>query len=266
MKKVYIENPFLKFLLRKEPERTISKTGIIIRKKIFPLIAFTGQKLYKLNLCTVEKNDIPNDKPVIFACTHGFKEDFLASLITVGEDFYVLFGNRKQALGCIDGFCAYVTGMILVDRFDKESRRASRKKIKYALKLGAKVAIFPEGTWNTSPNKLVLGLYPGIWDIAAEAGALIVPIATLKGKDAVYSSIGKNIDPTTMDKVEGMKYLRDVLATLKWNLMEIETVNDLTVIPHGDAGLDYWKNIVEKEISSVKYYDRYAESQCVYKS
>ncbi|MGN0471688.1 MAG: hypothetical protein ACI4F8_02490 [Lachnospiraceae bacterium] len=37
-----------------------------------------------------------------------------------------LYGNRKQALGCIDGFCAWVTGMILVDIFNKDSMLASK--------------------------------------------------------------------------------------------------------------------------------------------
>ncbi len=262
--KLYVENPFLKFLILNDPKKTISKPGIVIRKKIFPIIAFAGRKIYGLNLCVVKREIIPNDRPVIFACTHGFKEDFLASLLTVGEDFYVLFGNRKQALGCIDGFCAFITGMILVDRFDKKSRNAARNKIIYALKLGAKVAIFPEGTWNNSPNKLVLNLYPGIWDIAKKTHAWIVPIATLKGKDRVYSSIGKAIDVNSMEKDKGVSYLRDIMATLKWNLMEEDTRNDPKSVPHGYKGLVYWNKIIDKEINSVKFFDRLVEQECVY--
>lgn len=260
-----MENPLLKYLLKNEPEKTISKMGIKVRRLIFPLVGFVGSKLYNLKIEKVEINEIPKDRPVVFACTHGFKEDFLASLVTVDEDFYVLFGNRQQALGCIDGFCAWVTGMILVDRFDKESRKASKAKMVYALKLGAKVAIFPEGTWNNSPNKIILDLFPGIWDVARDANAYIVPIATLKGNDRVYSSIGKAIDPNALNKTEGMVHLRDTMASLKYELMIKEKENDDYVVPHGDEGLNYWKNIVDKEINSVKFYDRNAELQAVYR-
>ena len=75
----------------------------------------------------VEKQDISKDRPVIFACTHGFWKHFFASLLTVGEDFYVLFGNRKQALRSTYGFCAFVTGIILVDRFDKKEEHPKTK-------------------------------------------------------------------------------------------------------------------------------------------
>ncbi|MBQ8823500.1 MAG: 1-acyl-sn-glycerol-3-phosphate acyltransferase [Lachnospiraceae bacterium] len=259
------ENPFLKFLLRDEPEKTLSRFGIKFRQRIFPLIAYVGSRLYGLKLIIVEKQEIPKDRPVIFACTHGFKEDFLASLLTVGEDFYVLFGNRKQALRSIDGFCAFVTGMILVDRFDKKSRRASKNKMVYALKCGAKVAIFPEGTWNNSPNKIVLNLYPGILDVAKVTNAWIVPIATLKGGDGVYSSIGQAIDSELLEGAEGIQRLRDELATLKWKLMEYESKNNPVTIPHGDAGIAYWQQIINAEIEAVKFYDRIAEQQCIYR-
>ncbi len=36
--------------------------------------------------------------------------------------------------------------------------------------------VFPEGVWNKSPNALSLELWPGIYRIACETGAKIVPI------------------------------------------------------------------------------------------
>lgn len=259
------ENPFLKFLLRDEPEKTISRFGIKFRRGIFPLIAYVGRRLYGLKLFIVDKQEIPKNRPVIFACTHGFKEDFLASLLTVGEDFYVLFGNRKQALKSIDGFCAFVTGMILVDRFDKESRRASKMKMIYALECGAKVGIFPEGTWNNSPNKLVLNLYPGILEVAKATNAWIVPVATLKGNNGVYSSIGQAIDSKQLEGDEGIRRLRDELATLKWKLIECESKDNPAKVLHGDAGMAYWEQTINAEIKTVKFYDRIAEQQCIYR-
>ena len=70
-----------------------------------------------------------------------------------------------------DGVTFWVAGMILVNRANKESRKAAKAKNTYALKPGASIIIFPEGTWNKSPNELVSGLFSGIYDVAKESGA-----------------------------------------------------------------------------------------------
>ena len=135
------------------------------------------------------------------------------------------------------------------------------------LKLGAKIAVFPEGTWNNSPNKIVLKLYPGIYDVAKEANALIVPIATLKGSDRVYSSIGKPIDSNLLERNECVENLRDEMASLKWELMvgEYENNGKYESVPHGMQGELYWSDIINAEIDFVKYYDRVAEQNSVYR-
>ena len=118
---------------------------------------------------------------------------------------------------------------------------------------------------NNSPNKIVLNLYPGILDVAKLTNAWIVPIATLKGGDGVYSSIGPAIDSERLDGEDGIQRLRDELATLKWKLMEYESKNNPVTIPHGDAGIAYWKQTINAEIKTVKFYDRIAEQQCIYR-
>ena len=80
----------------------------------------------------------------------------------------------------------------------------------------------------------------------------------------VYSTIGKAIEPNNMSSDEWIVSLRDAMATLKWKLMKVETMNNPVTIPHGDAGLVYWKQIIDNEIASVKFYDREAEQLCVY--
>lgn len=64
----------------------------------------------------------------------------------------------------------------MMNRKVEASRRASIPKAVKAMQLGADLVVFPEGVWNKSPNKLILDLWPGIYRIACEIGAKVVPI------------------------------------------------------------------------------------------
>lgn len=79
-----------------------------------------------------------------------------------------------------DGITAWLAGMVIIDRNDKESRASAINKLIRVLELGSSVIIYPEGTWNKSPNELVSGLFPGIYEVARLSRALVVPIATYR--------------------------------------------------------------------------------------
>ena len=46
--------------------------------------------------------------------------------------------------------------------------------------------------------------------------------------------------------------------------MEEDTRNDPKSVPHGYKGLVYWNKIIDKEINSVKFFNRLVEQECVY--
>ena len=99
---------------------------------------------------------------------------------------YMLNGVPSQLFNSIDSITAWLTGIVIIDRTDKESRSSSIAKMVRVLELSSSVIMYPEGTWNKSPNELVSGLFPGIYEVAQQSGALIAPIATYRNGKKSY--------------------------------------------------------------------------------
>ena len=83
----------------------------------------------------------------------------------------------------IQGLTNWFVGMILLDRADEGSRKAAKDKMIYALNLGASIILYPEGTWNKSPNQVISGLFPGVYDVARKTGCKVVPMVHLFSYD-----------------------------------------------------------------------------------
>ena len=164
----------LELILRKmylsyNPEKTISRKGIIIRNYIYPL-SMAGLRIldpYKLNI--ERKIEKPVGKPVMYMSTHSFKEDIVNAFLTVNGKGYVLFGPIRQFLRTFDGIKLLISGTVIVDRDDIKSRQASKKKMARVFSLGANMIVFPEGTWCISPNKLTENMHIGSYDILVSA-------------------------------------------------------------------------------------------------
>ena len=212
-------NSFLNYLKDPNPENVLSEKGVKIRQEINPVIR-TGLPLmipYRMNV--IKRAEMPEGKPIIYAPTHGFKDDVACSIATMDDHAYILFGSLPQFYNTIDGITAWAIGSIIVDRTDPESRKASFPKMVYAQELGSNLMWFTEGVWNISINAMVLKLYSGIYDIAKETGALVAPVATLVDKRTCYSLLDEAFDITQYNKAEGIQILRDKMATARWELM-----------------------------------------------
>ena len=81
--------------------------------------------------------------------------------------------------------------------------------------------IFPEGVWNMSPNLLVRKLFPGVYRIAKETKAPVVPVITMLYEDVFYVNRGEALNIHGYIQDEGISILRDTLASLKYEIMEI---------------------------------------------
>ena len=193
-------NKFLERYLDYAPEKVVSKKGVIIRKIISPVLRFVVPFVTpNSKLTVVNRAKIPK-KPVIFAATHGFREDAEHTVVMAGRQAYVLNGSLSQVFKSFDGVTAWLAGMVLIDRTDKESRASSIRKLVRVIELGSSVIMYPEGTWNKSPNELVSGLFPGIYDVAQISGALVVPIATYRNGKKSYGIQGQAFDICQYDK------------------------------------------------------------------
>ena len=233
-------NKCLEYLLDYRPEKTLSKVGATIRKLIYPIARLAMPFMLPTKLEIIRTAKMP-DRPIIFASTHGFKEDINDAMMIAGRQAYILIGSLSQIFKSMDGYAAWLVGTILVDRMYKESRVASKEKMIRALEMGSSVIIFPEGTWNKSPNQMVSGLFPGVYDIAKETGALVAPIATHREGKKVYGILDEAFDITAYDRAEGMEVLKEKFGTMRWELMEKYSQVKRTEFPYGEEADRYWK-------------------------
>jgi 1-acyl-sn-glycerol-3-phosphate acyltransferase len=84
-------------------------------------------------------------------------------------------GKREIAEWPLFGVAARETHTVFVKREDKASRRAARAGALALLRQGVVFAAFPEGTTSHGPG--VLPFFPGLFELAAEHGIPVVPVA-----------------------------------------------------------------------------------------
>ena len=253
-------NKFLEYLLSNDPNEVISKAGIIFRKVLNPVFRRLIVLTCKAKLVKEGMPNLPKDRPIIFAGTHGFRDDIAFSLNSIDRNAYVLYASIPDFFESIDGIGLWINGVVLLDRKKKDSRTASKEKMVKAIEEGADLLVFPEGVWNKTPNLVVQKLFPGIHDVASRTNAIIVPIATILEGDKGYSKIGEPFNITQYDRKEGLLVLRDILATLKWDLME-----KYSRAKREDFDGEYWTRFLEDLIATANgLYDEEIENVAHY--
>lgn len=180
------------YLLSQDVENTLSIKGIKIRKFFSPLLRmiYKTQTSYKLHKDeTYKLKHIKIGK--IYVLNHRQADDIVLGANAVGENAFIVFGNKYLVYDTTNGLGLWANGMILLDRSDKQSRQATYDKMKYVLKNGGNIIIFPEGYWNlddnglsdgrhgaddhNSENWLIQDINTGVIRLAKETGCPIVP-------------------------------------------------------------------------------------------
>jgi len=199
---------------------TDSNFAIWLRDRLYPLlIALTGTKVRcKVDVVT-PCSPLPN-KPIIFAANHSAFQDTPIMLRVTGRRSYIFSG--KQNLAFIDWIFFVLNGTVWVDRKSKEDIAASKDAVLEYLAKRQSILWFPEGTWNLTPNLLMMPMKWGIIDLARHAGAQIIPAALDYDWNANLCRVkfGDPIaDLTLENKAEAIRSLRDNMAALRWELM-----------------------------------------------
>lgn len=229
------------YLLSQKVENTLSIRGIKIRKFFSPLLRmiYKTQTNYKLH-----KDENYNLKYIktgkIYVINHRQADDIVLGANAVGENAYIVFGNKYLVFDTTNGLGLWANGMILLDRNDKHSRQATYNKMKFVLKNGGNIIIYPEGYWNlddnglsdakhgaddhNSENWLIQDINIGVIRLAKETGCPIVP--TILHYDEItkkmcYSKKGQllyvNEDDNIFDKKDE---LVSEMQTIYYELME----------------------------------------------
>lgn len=258
-------NKFLEKYLDYAPEKVVSKKGVVIRKIISPVLRFVVPFVTPNSKLTVVRRAKLPKQPVIFAATHGFREDVEHTVVMAGRQAYMLNGVPKQLFHSFDGITAWLAGMVIIDRTDKESRSSSIDKLVRVLELGSSVIMYPEGTWNKSPNELMSGLFPGIYNVAKKSGVLVVPIATYRNGKKAYGITEEAFDICQYDKEQGIQILRDKMASMQYELMEKYGVAKRDDFPYGEVADKYWTDYIDGLMAEVEFYDYEVELNTKYR-
>ncbi len=249
-----MKNSYLKYLLNNDPKRVMSKSGYRLRKFISPPVRNILGPATSKNTYHIDRNDhLPTDRPLIFACTHQVKDDIALALASANRHTYLLFASLPDFFGTLDGPALWLNGVILVDRKDPNSRKAAIPKMRYAIELGADILMYPEGTLNKTENLIVQKLFPGIYYLAKDTNALIVPMAIIQEGEDVFSKVCEPFDISIYEKQDGLDRLRDIMATAKYELMEQHSTMKRSEI--GDAAA-YWRKEMDDLVNSMlPFYD-----------
>ena len=215
------------------------------------------------------------DEPVIWTLNHSFKDDVLASVLSVSRPFTMFFGSVPQFYNTFDGVLAYNIGSIIVNRKSKKSRRAGLEKAKMAVDMGLDILMSPEGVWNKNPHKLLEHFWPGIYMMAKETNSKVVPIVHYifdptqripKKNNPIHTVIDDPIDITYMPEKEALEYYRDVMATWYYIMMEKYGSTTREELTEGySSSAEAYEDVMLAMMDTVDRYDTEFERTITYR-
>lgn len=203
---------------------------------------FTGFKIEFIN-----KDLEPTDRQRVFAVSHIGKWDFEIVNEVIKSHFHILAADFMNMQGTVSGIFMKLFGVIFVDETDKDDRHNTKLMMESVLRQGDNMMLFPEAAWNFSENEIIYDIVFGAVDIAINTESVITPICIEQYGNRFVINIGKNFVPT--EKVESTRELRDIMASLKWEIWEREGITSRKDIPY-----DYWSRFIEERVSEWKGY------------
>lgn len=276
----------LSYLLSLDKETSINSRGVARRRRINPFIKALApwflnyQQVFENRNFLREPNspstvpdraiNLPRE-PVIWVSNHGFKDDALGTVLAARRHAYIVFGNLPHFYNTFDGFIAWLIGVVMVNRKVPISKKTVVPKAVAAIKCGADLIIYPEGTWNLSPNKLMLDLWPGVYRIARATGAKIVPIvhylrdnAKIKS-NVIHTVVDDPISLEGMSEPQALSYLRDIMAT--WYYLMIEAYGKAErgeLLAGADSLTDAWQQQLGERARLAAGWDKEIEARAAY--
>lgn len=239
-------------------------------RMLFPLLLFLmrcrlglcGVKIRLLN--TFDRKNISG--PVIFIPTHIGKFDIEVVYACIKTHALLLSGTEDRMHGTMDGWFLGKCGVNYVDRANKKDRANSVIKMQKDLEHGFDLLWFIEGTWNLSENRL---LYPVSWasvKVAGQCNATIVPIGLNQSGKEFYVKFGEPVKVSAeQDYAEAILDLKDVLATLKWDVFEyIKEAREDGFIVRSELKENYWLDYMYDRISEWPIADLEEEMKYVF--
>lgn len=184
---------------------------------IHPLLfkVFSGVQKYNLKI----DGAVPDKGNYIYIANHFGVNDIPTAAQIIQKHVFALVSNEDRHK--LDGLFLELNGVIWTSRTDKSLRKKSKNEIILHLRRGENVLMYPEATWNNSPNLLMLPMNYGCITISQETAVPIVPLYLFfhKESNTCYVKIHKPFVPSA-DSLDSINKLRDIMATTAFNYME----------------------------------------------
>ena len=175
----------------------------------------------------IGRENIPKDRPVLFACNHRSIFDIIIGAVELPRPFVII---AKKELGKIPllHFWMVAIHCFFLDRDDIKSGLEMVNHATECLKTGKSVFIFPEGTRSKEEGKF--GEFKsGSLKPAVRAGAPVVPVTMVRTGDIfedhmlkiynreIFVVFGEPIDTATMPVKERRNLAEKVQAVVEEN-------------------------------------------------
>ena len=281
-----INKKFL-YLLDDDPEIAITIKDIKFRQKFYKLLQKYGHLALKCEQKIENRNFLENpkelnikedkgiklpDKPVIFVANHGFRDDILATVLAANRHAYIYLGSLPEFYNTTNGIALYLVGDVMFNRKNKESKAASIKKVERLLDLGTDLIMFPEGGWNKSINEITLPLWHGIYKFSKLNNYEVVPIVhyirnpeILAKENTIHTVVDDAIPLYEMPEKEALQYLRDILSSWQYKMMEVYGQSTRTEEVKGKESNKVWDEKLIERMKSVGRYDSSIETKSDYR-
>lgn len=199
--------------------------NIRLREILYPLFAgFVAlDRIFRKDSIEIIGRHKKYKEQVIYACTHIGGDDCQRNFEAIGRGCWWFIGDPGYLYKDISGLLLYLNGCIMLDTGEKTDRRIAYQRAVELLQAGGSLMIYPEGARNGTENLPVMGLFQGTAKMALENGVKIVPVAIEQYGKRFVVNFGTEILPEGFTASEELtQTLRDILATLKWEIWERE--------------------------------------------
>lgn len=215
----------------------------------------------------IVEGNLPKNENCLIVANHVCIEDIPTLAQAVKDHFYLLVSDEDKKT--MDGIALSINGVQWVHRLDKESRNEAFNNAIKILKSGKNFAMYPESTWNLSPNQLIMPMNYGCIRIALEANVPIVPVVSFFTKEKRYTKIGEKFYPSK-NLVSSISELRDIMATMLYDEIEqnykenygkpgvykkIINGEEIYYENRSDISKNYWENYIADK------YNEYARAK-----
>lgn len=207
-------------------ENFVTETGLKMRRTFLGALknvlkSASRRKTVVENYPRLEKNET-----YIFVPNHLFDEETNSLTIALDRNAFILIGSTDQIEHnpVLNGL--WLSGMVYVNRLDKESRKDSVRKMERLLNSGTSVIAYAEGQYNNTENKLAEDMFYSPYELWKSTGKKVVPVSTYTSPelDTVYVRFGEPLSFIGMNKEEAIDLLRDKVAEMHYQQIEEHSV------------------------------------------